>query len=64
MKEEGNCTQSLVQTAGVKPKFHSSLMAADRFTVKSVLRNIDREDISRGMYRNSRNGFFSIIVLS
>jgi len=61
MKEEGNCTQSLVQTAGVKPKFHSSLMAADLFTVKSVLKNIDREDISRGIYRNPGMVFFLLL---
>jgi hypothetical protein len=52
MKEDGSSTRSLVQTAGMKPKFHSNLMAADLFTVKSVLRNIGRKDISRGMHRN------------
>jgi len=54
MKEDGSCTQSPVQTAGMKPKFHSSLMAADPFTVRNVFGNIGRKDISRGICRNPK----------
>jgi hypothetical protein len=50
MKEDGSCTQSPVQTAGMKPKFPSSLMAADLFTARNVIGNIGRKDIRRGIY--------------
>jgi hypothetical protein len=52
MKEGESSIQSLVQTAERKPKFHSNLMVADPFTVRSVFGNIVRRDISRGMPRN------------
>jgi hypothetical protein len=52
MKEGGRCTQSLVQTAGRKPKFRSSLMVANPFTVRNVIGNVGRKDIRRGMRRN------------
>jgi len=58
MKEAGNSTQSLVQTAGMKPKFHSSLMVANPFTVRNVIGNIGRKDIRGLMRRNPENGFF------
>ena len=58
MKEDGSSTLSLVQTAGRKLKFRSSLMAADPFTVRNVIGSIGREDIRRRMRRNTENGFF------
>jgi hypothetical protein len=45
MKEDESSTQSLVQTAGRKPKFHSNLMVADLFTVRNVFGKIGRKDI-------------------
>jgi hypothetical protein len=58
MKEDGSCTQSLVQTARRKPKFRSSLMAAGPFTVRNAFGNIGRKDIRRGMHRNPAMVFF------
>jgi hypothetical protein len=61
MKEVENSIQSLVQTAKRKPKFHSSPMVVNQFTVRNVIGNIGRKDISRGMSRNSENGFLFYI---
>jgi len=46
MKEGESSTQSLVQTAEWKPKFRSSPMVANPFTVRNVIGNIGRKDIS------------------